>query len=65
MLLRALAEQGIIALISSDGPPPAFLKDQVGKRFVHCTETELAPALAFLAKNDITAADEAAGGEGI
>ena len=64
-LLRALAEQGIITVISSDDPPPAYLKGQAGPRFVHCTETELPQALAFLAAHDITAAEESTGGEGI
>jgi hypothetical protein len=66
-LLRAYAEQGIITLISGDEPePPAFLRQALGTRFVHCTETGLDGALAFLEiQGNPAAEDEATGGEGI
>jgi bifunctional enzyme CysN/CysC len=63
-LLRTLAEQGILAIVSSDGPPPAYLQAQIGDRLIHCTETELNKALAFLASRAITT-PQSTGGEGI
>jgi bifunctional enzyme CysN/CysC len=65
-LLRAYAEQGIIALVSGDeAEPPASWSRAMGPRFVHCAETGLEAALLLLAARGITAADEAAGGDGI
>jgi bifunctional enzyme CysN/CysC len=64
-LLRALAEQGIIALISSDTPPPPYLQAQIGERFVHCTETQLDKALELLAAHSVSHRRDATGGEGV
>ncbi len=64
-VLRAFAEQGIIAIIASDDPPPDFLQSQIGKRFVHLTETQLERALAVLASHDISLSAESNSGDGI
>jgi bifunctional enzyme CysN/CysC len=65
VVLRAFAEQGIIALIGSEGPPPESIQNQIGARSVFCPETDLNKAIAFLATHGILAAEESAGGEGI
>ncbi|HVT82807.1 MAG TPA: sulfate adenylyltransferase subunit CysN, partial [Phycisphaerae bacterium] len=63
-LLRAVADQGILSIISSDGPPPPYLQTQIGDRLIHCTETQLDRAMAFLSAHAITS-QGATGGEGI
>jgi bifunctional enzyme CysN/CysC len=65
VVLRAFAEQGIIALIAADGPPPEAIQAQIGARSLYCPETDLDKAVDFLARHGIIAAEEATDGEGI
>jgi bifunctional enzyme CysN/CysC len=64
-ILRALTEQGIIVLVSSELPPPDAARNGLGEKLVHCTETDLEKALTFLSKRHVIAPDEAQRGEGI
>ncbi len=64
-LLVSLSEQGILAIISSDTPPAEAVVTILGTRLVHCTETHLEHALAFLATHGVGTPDGTNTGEGI
>jgi hypothetical protein len=63
--VRALTEQAIIALISSDGPPPATLAQALAGRLVVCTEKDLNAAMNQLRQRGVGGMEESIAGEGI
>jgi bifunctional enzyme CysN/CysC len=63
--VRALTEQAIITLISSDGPPPATLAQALAGRLVVCTEKDLNGALNHLRQRGVGGVEESIAGEGI
>jgi hypothetical protein len=63
--LRGLAEQGMIALISSDGPPPATLAQALAGRLVVLTESGLDKAISELRQRGVGGVEESIAGEGI
>jgi bifunctional enzyme CysN/CysC len=64
-LLRSMAEQGLLILVSSDAVPPESLRETVGTYLINCLEKDLEKALAFLGSVAVASSDEAVEGEGI
>jgi bifunctional enzyme CysN/CysC len=64
VLVRALAEQGIIVVVASAGAPAPELAAALGRRLVTATG-EIAAAVQKLRELGVGAAEEAVGGEGI
>ena len=64
-ILRGLTEQGIIALVTSDGPPPPTLAQSLTGRLVILTELDLNRAISQLRQRGVGGVEESIAGEGI
>src|SRR5262249_33764203 len=64
-LLLSLTEQGILVLVSSETPPGEPLQQVLGTRLVHCTESEVEHAVAFLKTHGVGLEEGSNVGEGI
>jgi bifunctional enzyme CysN/CysC len=64
MVVRAVAEQGIIVVVGSDTAPDAAMSESLGRRLI-LAEGDIAGALRKLRELGVGAAEEAIDGEGI
>jgi hypothetical protein len=63
--VRALTEQAILVLVSSEGAPPAALAQTLSGRLVVCKEADLEKAMKQLRQRGVGGVEESIAGEGI